>query len=100
MLFRSFIVGERDRRGLLDSSSEVGGVEVDLRDVELDPLADVWQLDSEGVGEWSRRLVLVDACGGGEGKSIEIPRPENLRLMSSSGEVRADTGGAGAGRGG
>ena len=46
-----FIVGERDRRGLLDSSSEVGGVEVDLRDVELDPLADVWQLDSEGVGE-------------------------------------------------
>lgn len=92
-------VGERESRGLADSSSDVGGVEVDFREMVLDPLAEVWLLDSDGVGDWSLRL-LIDARGG-EGKSMEIPRPENRKLMSSRGDsILEAAGGAGAGRGG
>ena len=94
-------VGARMRCELGDSSSDVGGVEQGVFGLEVQSL-----LATEGLGDCSRLLareLKVTADEGGEGKSSEIPRPENRRLISSrdvSDEVDvADRGGV-CGRGG
>lgn len=83
-------VGARARLDLQgDSSSEVGGVVQGVLGLEYELEDSLLAL--EGVGDCSRLLENERAeerieAEGGEGKSKEIPRPENRRLMSSRGE--------------
>lgn len=99
-------VGARMRCDLIgdSSSSDVGGVEQGVFGLQVEASL----LVSEGVGDCSRLLnrgEMGAAEGGGEGKSREIPRPENRRLISSKvtsedvGDDAANRGGV-AGRGG